>query len=45
VEYSDRTFLGIPEGDVLDLTNNRLKEILPDFEELPFEKMGLLKKN
>ncbi len=43
VEYSERSFVGIPEGDVLDLSKNRFKEILPDFEEIPFEKMGLLK--
>jgi hypothetical protein len=43
VEYSDRTFVGIPEGQDLDLSKNRFKEILPDFEEIPFEKMGLLK--
>ncbi len=43
VEYSDRAFVGIPEGQDLDLSKNRFKEILPDFEEIPFEKMGLLK--
>lgn len=43
VEFADRTFLGIPEGKDLDLSTNRFKEILPDFEEIPFEKMGLIK--
>ena len=43
VEFSDRSFVGIPEGEDLDLSNARFKEILPDFEDLPFEKMGLIK--
>ncbi len=43
IEFADRCFAGIPEGDKLDLSNNRFKEIIPDFEDLPFEKMGLLK--
>ena len=43
VEYSDRKFLGIPDGEELDLSHNRFKEILPDFEELPFEQMGMIK--
>jgi len=42
-QISDRKFLGIPDGDELDLSNNRMEEILPDFERLPFEKMGMLK--
>ena len=43
LEYADRTFVGIPEGDVLDLRNNRFAELLPSFEAIPFEKMGMLK--
>ncbi|MBQ2915374.1 MAG: right-handed parallel beta-helix repeat-containing protein [Clostridia bacterium] len=43
VEYSERSFVGIPDGDKLDISNNRFKEIIPDFEDIPFEKMGLLK--
>ena len=43
VEFSDRAFVGIPEGEDLDLSKARFKEIIPDFEDLPFEKMGLIK--
>ena len=43
IEIAERSFVGIPDGDELDLSNNRFKEILPDFEEIPFEKMGLIK--
>ena len=43
VEFSDRAFVGIPDGEDLDLSKARFKEIIPDFEDLPFEKMGLIK--
>lgn len=43
IEIEDREFAGIPEGTTLDLTHNRFAEIIPGFEEIPFEKMGLLK--
>ena len=43
IEVADRSFAGIPEGDILDMTKNRIAEIIPDFEEIPFDKMGLLK--
>jgi len=41
IELADRTFAGIPEGEKLDLSQNRFAEILPEFQQLPFHKMGL----
>jgi hypothetical protein len=29
--------------DIHALTNEKLRELLPEFEEIPFEKIGLLK--
>lgn len=43
LELPDRAFAGIPEGDTLDLSGSRLAQIVPGFEEIPLEKMGLLK--
>lgn len=42
IELADRTFAGIPEGEVLDLSGSRFTEILPEFQPLPFAEMGLL---
>ncbi|MBE6541565.1 MAG: right-handed parallel beta-helix repeat-containing protein [Ruminococcaceae bacterium] len=42
MQFSDRKFVGIPEGDELDLSAARFDEILPDFERIPFDEMGLL---
>lgn len=43
LEIEDRAFVGIPEGDRLDLSHNRFAEIIPNFQTIPLEKMGLLK--
>ena len=43
IELPDRSFAGIPEGDTLDLSKNRFCEILPGFQPLPYDRMGLLK--
>ena len=40
IEIADRNFVGIPDGDILDLSKNRIAKIIPGFEELPFNEMG-----
>jgi len=43
VEIKDKAFLNIVNDKELKVDFARLQEILPDFETIPFEKMGLLK--
>jgi len=42
IELADRKFVGIPEGEKLDLSNCRLEQILPEFHIPPLSEMGQL---
>jgi len=43
LEIASREAVGIPEGDTLDLSQNCIRRFIPEFEQIPLEKIGLLK--
>ena len=43
LEFASREAVGIPEGDTLDLSQNCIRRFIPEFEQIPLEKIGLLK--
>lgn len=43
VEIKNKDFVGLSNTDELQFDNERLTRILPDFTEIPFDKMGLLR--